>query len=510
VARTQHGEERSDETIREKRTRHRRNGRGDLLPRPGGSECGRRRHTGADAGNNIEQTNDSEGGGGGLNGNLSEAEAKNVDVTEVTTNVTGGNGGTNSATINTGVVAGGGTDMVTTSEAPSGGGGVDVNFHSGDVAVTQEANGGDVNGSGNVSVAGGGNQTATATNNVDQSNTSEGDEHGRPGGDWNGGSPALSGPMGGGGPHDDGNVNLNGSSAEATNIHVVDVDTYITGGDGGYNSAEINTGIILGRYDSAPVGLARVNDPREDQDGIDVWFRSGDVWLRQEANGGDVNHSGNVHVTGGGNQTATATNNVSQSNASKEDGHDWKGGGDWNGDKSRSLGPNHDNGGNVNLNGSSAEATNIHKVEVETNVTGGNGGSNYADINTGIIGNTFYCPEYSTCTFNFHTGDVTVHQSANGGDVNGSGNVNIGGNGSDHASKPADCPKHENARPAVKPAASAPVAHKAAPVLSSAQPSGALAFTGSDVSLPLTVGLIALGLGVGLTAAGRRREIQTV
>ena len=49
-----------------------------------------------------------------------------------------------------------------------------------------------------------------------------------------------------------------------------------------------------------------------------------------------------------------------------------------------------------------------------------------------------------------------------------------------------------------------------AAVLSSAQPSGQLAFTGSDVSLPLTVGLLALTAGIGLTAAGRRRETQTV
>ena len=46
--------------------------------------------------------------------------------------------------------------------------------------------------------------------------------------------------------------------------------------------------------------------------------------------------------------------------------------------------------------------------------------------------------------------------------------------------------------------------------LSSAQPSGQLAFTGSDVSLPLTLGLLALGAGDRPDLAGRRRQTATV
>ena len=62
----------------------------------------------------------------------------------------------------------------------------------------------------------------------------------------------------------------------------------------------------------------------------------------------------------------------------------------------------------------------------------------------------------------------------------------------------------------MKPAASAPaVKHTASPVLSSAQPCGQLAFTGSDISLPLTVGLHRpRRWAVGLTALGRRRQIR--
>ncbi|TFV85749.1 hypothetical protein [Blastococcus sp. CT_GayMR16] len=320
---------------------------------------------------------------------------------------------------------------------------------------------------------------------------------------------------------DGGNANLNGSSAEATNVDKTEVDTDVDGGDGGTNNATVNTGVV-------PIYSTNTFSGSENEEEFtSIEFDSGDVKLTQEANGGDVNGSGNVAVAGGGDQTAIATNEVDQSNTSESDDHDWNGGGgNWDKEDgpealSSGSGGGHDEDGNANLNGSSAEATNIHKVEVDTDIDGGDGGTNNADINTGIIGNTFYCPEYSTCIYNFRTGSVTLVQEANGGDVNGSGNVNVGGNGQwpwcdcdkdgHQDAKPGDCPqKHEEARPAVKPVApAAPVAHQA-PASAKAQPSGQLAYTGSDVSLPLTVGLLALGLGVGLTAAGRRRETQTV
>jgi LPXTG-motif cell wall-anchored protein len=38
-----------------------------------------------------------------------------------------------------------------------------------------------------------------------------------------------------------------------------------------------------------------------------------------------------------------------------------------------------------------------------------------------------------------------------------------------------------------------------------AQPKGELAYTGAETSVPLTLGLIALGAGGALTLAGRRR-----
>jgi hypothetical protein len=62
------------------------------------------------------------------------------------------------------------------------------------------------------------------------------------------------------------------------------------------------------------------------------------------------------------------------------------------------------------------------------------------------------------------------------------------------------------AAPVVMPAQAAPQ-HVAQ--VSSSQPK-ALAFTGADVSLPLTLGLVALGLGTALSLAGRRRGRTTV
>jgi len=343
-------------------------------------------------------------------------------------------------------------------------------------------------------------QVADASNGVDQTNTSV--------------------------DSDGGGANLNFSEAEATNEQEVEVETDVEGGDGGVNIASINTGVVNEAPRQVEV-LTTVEEPNGDGGGIEVNFESGDVTLTQEANGGDVNKSGNVAVGDLGDQTAIASNEVSQSNTSEGDDHDWNGGGDWpkdNGPASLSMGNPHDEDGNANLNESEAEASNEQEIDVDTDIEGGDGGLNEAWINTGIIGNTFYCPAYSTCVYNFHTGDVTLVQEANGGDVNGSGNVGIGapvpGVGHHHdddcdCHKPVvrheDCPKHQ---PEVKPAARPEVksAAPAAVTLSSAQPVKALAFTGStgdEISLPLTLGLLALGLGGALTLAGRRRETTT-
>ena len=317
--------------------------------------------------------------------------------------------------------------------------------------------------------------------------------------------------------HDSSGANRNESSAEAKNVDVTRVDSTVTGGDGGTNEASINTGVISGGLmqtdgesaQSRPSG----DEHHGDSHGTTVDVTTGDVSLTQNANGGSVNGSGNIAVADtGGSQTATATNTVSQSTSSEGDDHHGRDHHDNNKGPealSPSIGGDDHHHSDGNKNESDADAKNVHVVDVDSTVTGGDGGYNSAEINTGIIGNTFYCPEHSTCTFNFTTGDVTVYQNANGGDVNNSGNIGIGapvpGSGA-HCGCPAAKPAA--AKPAMKPA-SAPAKHSAA-VVSSAQPSGQLAFTGSDVSLPLTVGLLALVAGLGLTVLGRRRETQAI
>jgi hypothetical protein len=316
--------------------------------------------------------------------------------------------------------------------------------------------------------------------------------------------------------------NLNASSADATNVQATEVDTDVDGGDGGDNGAAVNTGVITDGYVENgqiedTLSVETVKPEPEAEPIVDVTVHTGDVSVTQNADGGDVNGSGNVKVSGNsGDQTATAENNVHQtatSTSTEEDEH---------GDRGYKGKNGHDDGSlNLagNVNESDSDATNIDVTDIDTDVDGGDGGTNEAEINTGIIGNTFYCPAYSTCYFNFTTGDVTVVQNANGGDVSDSGNVNVGGDGyghphaDHHGDQPGhhhdgDCPDDKpTVKPSVKPA-SAPTYR--APVSPTAQPAGQLAYTGADVSLPLTVGLIALGAGFALTAAGRRRVTETV
>ena len=309
-------------------------------------------------------------------------------------------------------------------------------------------------------------QTATAGNNVDQGAASSSEGSGSGAG------------------------NANFSSSEATNVQKTEVDTDVNGGDGGTNVAAINTGVISGGGQN----MATTQSTDQGQQFTKIEFNSGDVVLHQSADGGDVNGSGNVHVAGNsGDQTATATNNVDQTAVSKTDGEE------------------SEESGAGNINKSSAEATNIDITDIETDVDGGDGGFNEAEINTGIIGNTFYCYEGSKCVYDFETGDVKLVQSADGGDVNNSGNVSVG----EMHPKPAG--DHDKAgdyghqKPAAAPHKAAPVSRAApvshrAPMSTTAQPKGQLAYTGAETTAPLALGLIALGAGGALTLAGRRRS----
>ncbi|UOY00492.1 hypothetical protein [Blastococcus sp. PRF04-17] len=348
------------------------------------------------------------GGAGNANTSNNQASASNTNTTTVSTDVRGGNGGVNSAAVNTGLILdlGFGRDLAATTSGSPGheGGGVEVT--TGDVHLKQQANGGDVHNSGNVSIKGGAHQTATAHADtaVHQKARSKG--------------------------HGDGayNLNVSNNEASASNYNSTTVTTYVAGGDGGYNSAEVNTGAIIFFGFFGPLA----SSGGEYEEGGFV-VETGDVWLKQQANGGDVHNSGNVSIKGGAHQTATAhaTTTVHQKAHSKGHG---------------------DGAYNLNVSNNEASASNYNSTTVTTYVTGGDGGSNEAFVNTGaIIFFGFFAPfstsgaEYEEGGFVVDTGDVYVKQQANGGDVRNSGNVSIKGGAHQTATAHATTTVHQKA-----------------------------------------------------------------
>ena len=237
----------------------------------------------ASAANNVDQSSSSQGGGA-VNGNVSGASAENVNVTSVSTSVQGGKGGNNEAYVNTGAITDGGSAPFTASTmndpkppppppAPS------VTITTGDATVNQQANGGSVSGSGNVQITPSPvNQTASAVNNVQQSatSTSSNKEHhdGRNDGPK---SMDMMGPDGHGGFAG----NFNFSFANAKNVNVTRVDSYVAGGKGGNNYADVNTGLI-GYAPEIHKGTYNIT--------------TGSATVNQQANGGSVSNSGNVNI----------------------------------------------------------------------------------------------------------------------------------------------------------------------------------------------------------------------
>ena len=321
--------------------------------------------------------------------------------------------------------------------------------------------------------------------------------------------------------------NIGGNTNESENKTEVDVDTDVDGGDGGLNESNVNTGvqgaiiIVVADDEEEAKVLAEYQGTNgsngsngEDAEG-EINIETDSVSVEQNANGGNVEGSGNVDL--GKLDLPDQTNNVDQSNnqtaTSEDDDRGRPHNGDWDGkdecNNEPSLqstdgcdgrdGRDGDDGVTGNIGGNSNESENETEVDIDTDVDGGDGGENYSNVNTGLQDVVLKCIAIgggdAKCIFNITTGSVTVIQNANGGNVTNSGNVGSGDRGKEQAgAKPyASAPKHY-----------APQYRAAAPALSSAQPSGQLAYTGSDVSAPLTVGLLALGAGAGLTLLGRR------
>jgi hypothetical protein len=352
------------------------------------------------------------------------------------------------------------------------------------VWISSEANGGTVSGSNNA--AAGNDATNTATANATQSSETTG-------GNGKGGGDAIS---------------LNHQDVNALN----DIDNHARTGDiyagGGYSDVFV----AAGNENGVLAGSGSHGDH-----GHDKWRHhdSGDVDATQtvdtkvtvssEANGGSVSDSNNAWAGNGGENTATAngrqdseTTGGNGQSGKEHSHHGW------------SWWKNH---------GGDATSYNHQDVDAENNVdnsahTGDidvSGGTSTVDVIAGN-GNTLYCTSKSgdvTCSQNITT-IINIISQANGGSVSCSNNASAGNAGS------AVCPVTNNtttpakaAAPAAHKAAAAPAAKKA-PVSANAQPSGTLAFTGAETSLPLTLGLLALGVGGALTLAGRRRETATV
>jgi hypothetical protein len=346
--------------------------------------------------------------------------------------------------------------------------------------------------------------------------------------------------------------NVGGNSSGSTNSSTSDTTAGATGGKGGDNGAAANTGaqgpgpeiiIVADDKEEAAVRAALTPTPPPPPPGGDTTtelnLTTGSVSLTQNSNGGPVTDSGNITklpdpVTQ--KNTTTQTNTQSATSVDNSKGPEHRGGytprhdceeadstapaiqgTDSNNcgpqhecdepDKSPTLQgtdgnecrPEHDHGGTTgNVGGNTSNSSNESTTTVGTDVKGGDGGTNTANVNTGLQNVVLQCIAIgggdAKCIYNITTGSVTVIQNANGGAVTNSGNIGSGTKeqGAAPAAPKAMAPHHAKA-------ASSPAA------LSSAQPSsGQLAFTGSDVSLPLTVGLLALGAGAGLTLLGRR------
>jgi hypothetical protein len=302
-----------------------------------------------------------------------------------------------------------------------------------------------------------------------------------------------------------------------------------TGGSGGGNGASGNTGQTSDQP-AAGAGAQQNTQTPTDQTATGpattpvqnfggdpskpvttVTIVTGDVTANQQANGGDVADSGNVAADSATKQSATSENTGSQ--ATNGTGDDKSGSqGNSSTDQSSSS-SNQNTGSSTDQTSSSSNQNNGHNdgkdisksendnsTHVSTgDISGGNGGSNSVDINTGLIGTTFNCPPQSTCVYNITTGNVTVYQEANGGNVTNSGNVSIGNREAHKKAPPATQAQAPPASPAVQTVANVTA-------LSGAQPTSTLASTGAETSTPLTVGLLALGAGTALTLAGRRRR----
>jgi LPXTG-motif cell wall-anchored protein len=296
----------------------------------------------------------------------------------------------------------------------------------------------------------------------------------------------------------------------------------VKGGDGGNATAVANTGV------AGTVVIAESGKHGDAEGSVDI--TTGDAEATANANGGNATSTNTINAGGAPTGHVSATGTVTSDTTATSGGGSGKhsGGGDAKADS------------DIDQTVKSEQTTN-NTVDVGP-VKGGDGGNATAVANTGVAGTVVICkaPHGDVyCPVTITTGDATATANANGGNATSTNTINVGTTApaakpeahKPEAPKPAehkpaehkpahhadahhaDCPDHHKAAAAAHRAApvkkAAPAAHRA-PASRTAQPSkGQLAHTGSDVSAPLTLGLLALGAGGALSLAGRRRENST-
>ena len=235
------------------------------------------------------------------------------------------------------------------------------------------------------------------------------------------------------------------------------------------------------------------------------------VTVDSEGNGGSVYDSNNPSAGNGADNTADASGRIT-SNATGGDSEDSRKH-HHHDSEMKSWEQDHGNkGGDAkNRNDQDVNASN----DTENTAKSGNidaSGTSTVEVIAGN-GNTLYCTSVKgnvNCSQSI-TNIINIISEANGGTVSCSNNPSAG-NSTNLICQQAPKPAENKAAAAAAPVkAAAPAAKKASPAAKGSTASAnQLAFTGAETSLPLTLGLLALGAGGALTLAGRRRETTTV
>jgi hypothetical protein len=409
------------------------------------------------------------GGGGG--GDADSTTKQSVDASNTNNNTaTTGTVDTSGGSSKVAAVAGNGNTV----SASSGKGDVEASQKVTTVVwISSEANGGPVSGSNNAAAGNGASNTATATATQNTQTT--------------------------------GGSGKNGGDADSTTKQHVDASNtnsnYATTGYIDASGGKSQVGVVAGNENGVLAGSGSRHHSGDVNASQTVDTK---VTISSEANGSSVSDSNNAAAGNGASNTATAKG-VQNSETTGGDGQ--------NGEEHH----HHNKGGDADSTTKQhVDASNTNDNSATTGDIDASGGHSTVGVVAGN-GNTLYCTSKTgnvTCSQNIST-IINIISQANGGSVSCSNNASAGNSGS------AVCPvtnnSNSNSNSNKSAQAAAPAAHKAvAPAAkkssasASAQPSGTLAFTGAETSLPLTLGLLALGVGGALTLAGRRRETTTV